>query len=384
VALEALSLLVQRVILILIAGIGFLVVPSEPISAQQPSVDDGTGTAIPVTVVSVVRQDIPILLRNIGTVQAFQAVVVRSRVDGTLDQVFFTEGHDVKSGERLALIDPRPYAAALAQVQARRNYDQVQLENARRDLARYQSLVRNDFASRQQVDTQVALVEQIAATLQGDEATIAAAQLNLNFCTIVAPIDGRVGLRQADVGNFVRASDTSSPGIVSITQIHPIAVLSTLPQDALPRIQTAMGGGRLSVFAYTPDNRTLLGTGELLTIDNTIDQGTGTIKMKVVFPNQDNHLWPGQFVNVRIQISVMANAITVPSISVQRSQSTLFVFVVKSDSTVAIQPVEVGQDDGATAVILNGLSDGVEVVVSGMSRLQNGSRVVANRLKTNG
>jgi multidrug efflux system membrane fusion protein len=350
--------------------------------AQQRATDVMGRASIPVTVAPVARQDVPILLRNIGAVQAFQAVAVHTRVDGTLNQVFFTEGQDVKRGDRLALIDPRPYAAVLAQAQAKKTYDQVQLENAKRDLTRYQALVRNDFASRQQLDTQTAAVGQISATLEGDDAAIAAAQLSLDFCTIASPIDGRVGLRQVDAGNFVHASDTSPLGIVTITQIHPIAVLFTLPQDMLPRIQTAMAGGKLMVFAYTADDRTLLDKGELLTTDNAIDQSTGTIKLKAIFANQDSRLWPNQFINVRLRLEVQKNALTAPSVAVLRSQTNLYVFVLKPDSTVAVQPIEIGQDDGTTAVITKGLDDGVKVVVNGMSRLQDGSHVTVTQPKS--
>ncbi len=343
----------------------------QPPAAAQPA----AGGGVPVTVAAVMRQDVPILLRNIGTVQALQSVVIRSRVDGTLEQVFFTEGQEVKRGDRLTLIDPRPYAATLAQALAKKTYDQVQLENAKRDLARTQSLVRSDFASRQQLDTQTALVGQISATLVGDDAAIAAAQLNLEFCTITAPFDGRVGLRQVDPGNFVRASDLSPGGLVSVTQIRPIGVLFTLPQDALPRIQAAMAGGKLTVFAYTPDDSTLLGQGELLTIDNALDPATGTIRLKAVFPNKDERLWPGQFVNARLQVDVQKNVLTVPSIAVQRGQSNLYVFLLTPDSTVTVQPVEIGQDDGQSVVITKGLDDGARVAVAGMSRLENGTRV---------
>ena len=355
--------------LLLVAGL------AHPGLAQPQPLAGGAGGTIPVTVAAATRQDVPVLLRNIGTVQAFQSVVVRSRVDGTLDQVFFTEGQEVRRGDRLALIDPRPYAAALAQAQAKKTYDIVQLENARRDLARTQSLVRNDFASRQQLDTQTAAVEEGAATLVADAAAIAAAQLNLDFCSIASPLDGRVGLRLVDPGNFIRASDATAPGLVSITQIHPVAVLTALPQDTLPRIQAATAHGKLTVFAYTPDDSTLLGTGELLTTDNAIDATTGTIKLKAVFPNRDDRLWPGQFVNVRVQLGVHDKALTVPSVAVQRSQSSLYVFVVRPDATVAVQPVEIGQDDGQTAEITKGLQDGAIVATNGMSRLQNGSAV---------
>jgi len=384
VVLTVLTSFRRATVAVLLVGgglFGFICLPHSGL-AQQPTTNSTGGPSIPVTVAPVARQDVPILLRNIGAVQAFQAVAVHTRVDGTLDQVFFTEGQDVTRGDRLALIDPRPYAAVLAQAQAKKTYDQVQMENAKRDLARYQTLVRSDFASRQQLDTQTALVGQISATLVGDDAAIAAAQLNLDFCTITSPIDGRVGLRQVDAGNFVHASDTSPLGIVTITQIHPIAVVFTLPQDTLPRIQTAMAGGKLVVLAYTSDDRTLLETGELLTTDNAIDQTTGTIKLKAVFANQDNRLWPNQFINVRLQLAVQKNALTAPSVAVQRSETNLYVFVLKPDSTVAIQPVEVGQDDGTTVVITGGLDDGVKVVVNGMSRLQNGSQVTVTPPKS--
>ena len=350
------------------------VVPVSP--AQLPPAGDAAGPGIPVTVAAVIRRDVPVLLRNIGTVQAFQTVMVRSRVDGTLDQVFFTEGQEVKRGDRLALIDPRPYAAILAQAQAKKTFDLAQLANARRDLARTQSLARNDFASRQQLDTQTAAVEEGGATLVADDAAIAAAQLNLDFCSITSPLDGRVGLRLVDPGNYIRTADTSAPGIVTIAQIHPIALITTLPQDTLPRLHAAMEGGRVSVYAETPDDRTELGTGELLTTDNAIDQTTGTIKLKAVFPNQDDRLWPGQFVNVRVRLAVHRNALTVPSIAVQRGQGNLYVFVVRPDSTVAVQPVQIGEDDGRIAEITAGLEDGAQVTIAGMSRLQNGSLVV--------
>ena len=220
---------------------------------------------------------------------------------------------------------------------------------------------------------------QISATLVGDDAAIAAAQLNLEFCTITAPFDGRVGLRQVDPGNFVRASDLSPGGLVSVTQIRPIGVLFTMPQDALPRIQTAMAGGRLTVFAYTPDDSTLLGQGALLTIDNALDPATGTIKLKAVFPNKDERLWPGQFVNARLQVDVQKNVLTVPSIAVQRGQSNLYVFLLTPDSTVTVQPVEIGQDDGQSVVITKGLDDGARVAVAGMSRLENGTRVTVTQ-----
>jgi membrane fusion protein, multidrug efflux system len=360
---------------LVIAGGGVLADKSLAQSAPAASPAPATPNAVPVQLAASKRQDVPVLLSNIGAVQAYQSVLVRARVDGTLTQVFFKEGQMVKPGDKLAEIDPRPYAAALAQAMAKKAADTAMLASAQKDLARYSNLVRSDFASRQQVDQQTGTVGQLQATLQGDDAAIATAQLNLNFCNITSPIEGRTGLRLVDVGNLIHASDAT--GIVNVSQLHPIAVTFTLPQDDLPAVQDSMHAGTVPVFAYTADNKTKLGEGKLLTVDNQIDQTTGTIKLKAEFPNEDNHLWPGQFVNVRMQINVLHNALTVPSAAVQRGPSGLYVYLVKPDSTVAMQPVEVQQDDGAVAVIAKGLDSGVQVVTNGQSRLQTGSRVVA-------
>jgi multidrug efflux system membrane fusion protein len=314
-------------------------------------------------------------------VQAFQSVLVRARVDGTLEKIFFQEGQDVQPGDKLAQIDPRPYQAVLDQAIAKKMTDQVNLVNAQRDLARYQALVQRDFASRQQVDTQVAMVGQLQATVRGDDATIAAAQLNLDFTNITSPISGRVGLRMIDPGNLIHATDAT--GIISITQIHPISVIFTLPQENLPAIQAAMAKGTLPVYAYASVDGTQLATGELMTTDNTIDPTTGTIKLKAKFPNPDNKLWPGQFVTVGLQLGTLKNVVSVASGAVQHGPDGLFVYVVTPDQTVAVRPVEVIQDDGHTAVIGKGLDDNVQVVTEGQSRLQNGTRVVATLAKAN-
>jgi multidrug efflux system membrane fusion protein len=343
--------------------------PAQP----QPS-------AVPVQVTQAVRKDVPILLRNIGTVQAFQSVLVRARVDGTLDEVLFQEGQEVKRGDRLAQIDPRPYAAALAQAVAKRAADTAQLANARNDLSRYQTLSRKDFASRQQVDTQAATVAQLEATLQGDDAQIATARLNLDFCNITSPIDGRVGLRMVDPGNLIHANDAQ--GIVSVAQIHPISVIFTLPQDTLPQVQAAMAKGKLPVQAWSADDQRQLDTGELLTVDNNIDQGTGTYRLKAVFPNKDNQLWPGQFVNARLQTGTRPGVVIVPSVAVQHGPNGLYVFMIKPDQTAAMRPVEVAQDDGRMAVIAKGLDDGTQVVVKGVSRLQDGTPVVPTKVSS--
>ncbi len=367
---------------LLAAGL-LAVVPlrNDAMAQSSPPATAPAGPTIPVTVAAARRQDVPLLLRNIGSVQAFQSVLIRARVDGTLDKVFFEEGQDVKRGDPLALIDPRPYQAALAQAQAKRASDAAQLANAQRDLARYSNLVKNEFASRQQVDTQTSTVAQLTAALQGDDASVAAAQVNVDYTLITAPFDGHVGLRQVDPGNVIRAADPAGVGIVTITQIHPIAVIFTLPQDTLPAIHASMLKGKLPVSAYTSDDKTLLSQGTLLTTDNSIDPTTGTIKLKSVFENKDNKLWPGQFVNVRLQIDVLHNAVTVPSIAVQRSANGLFVYLLKPDSTVAVQPVEIGQDDGQYVVITKNLDEGAQVVTNGQSRLQNGTKVSVTQPK---
>jgi multidrug efflux system membrane fusion protein len=342
-----------------------------PAGAQAPPGGEG----VPVQTATARLQDVPVLLSNIGAVQAFYAVLVRARVDGTLDKVFFTEGQEVKAGDRIAQIDPRPYAAALAAAEAKKAADQAQLANARNDLTRYSNLAKSDFASRQQVDTQNAMVAQLTATIGGDEAAVQQARLNLEFCNITSPIDGRVGLRLVDPGNLIHANDAT--GIVTITQLHPISLVFTLPQDDLPQVQAALTRGAPPVFAYSADDRTELSRGTLMTIDNQVDQSTGTIKLKAQFDNADHRLWPGLFVNAHLQVDLLKNAVTVPSTAVIRGPTGLYTYVIKPDATAALTPVKVGLDDGTRSVIVSGLDAGAQVVVKGMLRLQDGSRVAA-------
>lgn len=338
---------------------------------------------VPVTVVPVVKRDVPILARNIGTVQANQLALIRSRVDGTLEEVYFSEGQDVKKGDRLALIDPRPYKAAYDQALAKKAADQAQLTGAQKDLARSRQLVTNNFTPQQTVDQRVAIVDQLMAQLQADDAAIAAAKTNLDYTVITAPFDGRMGLRQQDVGNVLRLADSTGIGLVTIAQVHPIAVVFNLPQDTLPAINAAMAKGKPVVTAYSADDKTQLGTGTLATTDNAIDATTGTIKLKALFDNADNQLWPGQFVNARLQLDVQHGAMTIPSAAVQRSQTDLFVYMIKPDNTVAVQKVEIGQDDGKTVIITKGLNEGDQVVIAGQSRLRNGAQVTATIAKPN-
>ncbi len=334
---------------------------------------------IPVTAVEVTTQSLPIQLSNIGTVQAWQSVVVRTRVNGTLDKVFFTEGQEVQPGDKLAEIDPRPYQAALDAVKAKKAQDQAVLANAMRDLSRYASLAKSDFASRQQLDTQQALVAQTRAQIEGDDAAIDAAQVNLDYTIIKAPIPGRMGLRIVDPGNVVQTTDAN--GIVTIAQDHPIAVIFALPQQDIAQIHEAMAKGRPEVDAYDGNNTTLLAKGSLLTTDNTIDSTTGTLKLKAEFPNTENILVPGQFVQARLIVKTLPDAMTVPSSVVERGADGLFVFRIKADNTAEVVPVTVGQDDGHVAQILAGLAKGDKVVINGQSRLTAGTHVAVTMAK---
>jgi multidrug efflux system membrane fusion protein len=336
------------------------------------------GQAIPVTVASVTRQDFPVYLSGIGSVQPMNTVLVRARVDGTLMKFVPTEGQEVKQGDLIAVIDPRPYQAALDQALAKRAQGEADVQNARQDLERYTTLAKQNYASRQQVDTQKALVDHLTAGMVGDEAAIETAKLNLSFCYITSPIGGRVGLRQVDPGNLIHATDAT--GIVTITQMRPIAVIFTLPQADLPRVTQAMGRGKLPVQAYAQDDRTLLDSGDLLTPDNAIDQATGTIKLKAVFPNAKEQLWPGQFVIAHLLIATERNVATIPSTAVQHGPEGLYAYVVGADHKVRRQPIEVSHDNGKVAVVARGLADAQIVVTDGQSRLQDGTPVA----ETNG
>ncbi len=365
-------------IALLLIGVAGLAISA--LHAQSPAAVNAS-PVVPVSVAAVTRQDVPVLARAIGTAQAFQSVTLRARVDGTLDRVLFTEGQRVQPGDLLAQLDPRPYQAILDQALAKRAADEAMLANTRGDLVRYTDLANSQVASRQRLDLQRANVAQAEANVRGSDAAIAAARLNLGFTRIVSPIEGRVGLRLVDAGNFIRVADPNSTGIVTIAQIQPISLLFTLPQDSLPKVQAAMRRGKLAVAAYSSDDKTLLSQGELLTTDSAIDTTTGTIKLKAIFGNNDDALWPGQFINVRLRVDTRTNVPTVPTAAIQRGPTGLYVFVLKPDTTVGLQPVEVEQDDGHVAVIAQGLQGGEFVVVAGQSRLSNGARVAVSEPK---
>ena len=331
--------------------------------------------AVPVIVVKAARQNVPEYADGIGTVQALNSVLIRSRVDGTLMQVPVKEGQEVKAGDVVAVIDPRPFKAALDQAMAKKAQDVAALQNAKLDLARFASLARQDFASRQQVDTQQALVAQDTALGQSDDAAIETAQLNLSFCYITSPVPGRVGLRLADPGNLVHAIDTT--GIITVTQDHPITVVFTLPQEDLPDVTQAMASGKVPVLVFTGDGKRQLDSGALLAPDNKVDTSTGTIQLKAEFANAKNMLWPGEFVEAHLQTGIAQNVVTVPQAAVQHGPNGLYVYVIQPDQTAALQLVTVGYQTPQTAVVTKGLNGGEEVVVDGVLRLQPGTRVSA-------
>ncbi len=346
-----------------------------PAANGRPGAGGGRGRfgPVPVTLATATRQDIPIQLEALGTVQAVATITIRAQVDGQLIEVAFTEGQEVKRGDLLARIDPRPYQAALAQAQAKQAQDQALLNNARLDLSRYQELARSNGTSRQQLDTQRALVGQYEALLQADQAAIDAARTQLEFTTIRAPVEGRVGLRLVDQGNLVRSGDAS--GIVVLTQLRPITVVFTLPQQRLDAVQAALAQGEVPVQALENDGSPRA-TGRLLTLDNQVDQTTGTIKLKAIFENADQRLWPGAFVNLRLRVATVRQALTIPLVAVQRGPDGPFTFVLQPDNSVQQRPLGLGIVTASEAAILRGLEAGDRVVTSGALRLTNGAQVI--------
>ncbi|MDB5361991.1 MAG: efflux transporter periplasmic adaptor subunit [Rhodospirillales bacterium] len=328
---------------------------------------------IPVVVGAVDQGDVPLYLSGLGTVQAYNTVSIKSRVDGQLIKLLFKEGQDVKTGDVLAIIDPRPYDAQYRQALATKAKDEAQLANARKDLVRDQGLVGKQFVSPQTLDTQQALVNQYVAQVASDQATADYSKTQLDYTSITSPIDGRTGIRNVDIGNIVHASDSTA--LVTITQIHPITVIFTLPADNLPSVAKGLGAGNLAVIAYGRDNTTALGRGTLELVDNQIDQTTGMVKLKATFPNEDGALWPGQFVNASVLVSTRHNGLTVASTVVQHGPKGDFVWVVKPDKTVEMRDVTVAQTQNNVALIDKGLAANEQVVVDGQYRLQNGSKI---------
>ena len=337
---------------------------------------------LPVTVANVTRQDLPVYLSGLGSVAAYYTVSVKSRVDGQLVDVKFREGETVKQGALLAVIDPRPYRAQLEQAQAQLFKDQASLRDAQLNYERYKGLLQNSGAmSQQQVDTQQATVDQLQGTVHNDQATVDNAKLNLSYCHITAPVGGRIGLRLVDPGNMVHASDTNP--ILVITQLQPITALFTLPEDQLPEVAKRMRKALLEVDAYSRDDSTKLATGKLLTIDNQIDQTTGTGRLKAVFSNEDNVLWPNQFVNIHLLLETRKNATVIPSAAVQQGPQGSYVYVVKPDKTVEARNVNPSLTEGNLTQIASGISPDEVVVTDGQDKLQTGTHVEPHQQNQN-
>jgi multidrug efflux system membrane fusion protein len=327
-----------------------------------------------VAVATAERRDVPVYLKGLGSVTASNTVSVKSRVDGQLAQINFKEGQHVDHGDLLAVIDPRPFQVALDQAQANLFRDQAQLKDAQLNYERFKSLLDESGAiSRQQVDTQKAAADQMEGAVRADQAQIDNAKLNLVYSHITAPISGRIGLRLVDVGNMVHAADTNP--LLVITQLQPIAVVFTLPEDTLRNVSQHMHQSTLAVEAYSRDDQTKLATGKLLTIDNQIDQSTGTGRLKAMFDNPDDALWPNQFVNVRLLLETHKGSIVIPSVAVQTGPQGSYVFTVKPDKTVAVSPVTVSFTQNNVASIASGVAPGDVVVVDGQDKLQAGSKV---------
>jgi multidrug efflux system membrane fusion protein len=328
---------------------------------------------VPVLAAQATVADVPKYLDGVGTVRALNMVTVRSQVDGTIIHINFQEGQDVKAGDVLAQIDPRTYQAQLDQAVAKKALDEAQLSNAKLDLERYANLVKSTAVTRQQYDTQRAVVAQFEAQVKLDEGAIDNAKTLLEYCTIVSPLNGRLGIRLIDEGNFVRAANAS--GIVVITQIQPIAVIFTLPQQHLLQVNDAFGKGSLTADALDAVTKTGLGRGKLVVVNNQVDQTTGTVQLKAEFANLDLRLWPGQFVTVRLLIDTLHDVVSVPTAAVQQGPSGTFVYVLQDDSTVAVRSVAVAQRDESRAVISEGVAPSDRVITSGFAQLSAGRQV---------
>ena len=356
------------VICVAVAGAGYAVWQfTRPVkqTVQAP-------VAVPVSVATSKQDSLPIYITAIGNVRSLNSIDVRPQVGGVLLDVTVNEGDMVKKGQVLAVIDPRPFKAALDKAQAQLTQDQAQLQNAQNDQKRYSTLAQRDFASRQQVDTQNSTVNRYQGVISADQASIDDAQINLGYTVIKSPIDGKVGLRRVDPGNVVQANSTT--GLFSVVQEQPISVIFSLPETDLPTVRDAMKQGPLAALADSPGSDRVLDTGALATIDNAVNTDSGTIQIRANFPNADMLLTPGQFVNVRLQVGV-ATGVIVPHVAVQNGQEGLFVFEVDTNKTVKRQNVKLVYDNGKQAVVSDGISSGATIVTAGQSRIGNGTKV---------
>ncbi|MBV9379016.1 MAG: efflux RND transporter periplasmic adaptor subunit [Alphaproteobacteria bacterium] len=370
---------INLVLLLLVtAGIGlgvrFLTTRGNGEAALAAAPPNRQPQAVPILAVEAQAKDFPIIVRGLGTVEAFNTVTVKSRVDGNIEKIGYQEGQYVRKGDLLVQIDPRPYQAQLKQAEANKAKDQANLENAQRDLARYAALLKSDLAvTQQQYQTQQATVAQLQASLQADQAQIDAARLNVAYCSITSPIDGITGLRLVDIGNLVQAS--AATPLVVVTQIKPIYVTFTIPERDLDRVRQAMTQHPLTVLAFNGDDTHQLSEGKLNVVNNTVDHSTGTVTLKAEFANQDAALWPGEFVNAHLQLKVAKNGVTLPVSAVLMGPTGSFVYLIQPDSTVKVQPVTITEVENGTALMGQGLAAGDKVVATGQTGLAPGAKV---------
>jgi len=329
--------------------------------------------SVPVTVTAAAQHDVPIYYDALGTVQALNTVAIRAQINGQIVSIDFRQGQEVRKGDVLAKIDPLPLQATLDQATAKKGEDQALLIDVEKDLARFQTLVQKNYETFQNLDAQQAKVDQTKATIDADQAAIEAAQTQLNYATVVAPIDGVVGFRQVDIGNIIHTSDVNP--LTVLTQIKPCTVLFTLPQDDLGPVREAMLHGTVPVLAYDQNDKDKLAEGHLLLINNQIDQTTSTIQLKAEFPNDDERLWPGEFVRIRILVTTRKDAVTIPPVAVQRGPNGLYTWVVKSDNTVDQRVIETTPVNNDVTIVTKGIAAGEQVVVNGQFRLDVGTRV---------
>jgi len=361
-------------LLLAVAGLGYFGwqrFRGEDQATAAANAQKAARNAVRVSVAPVEKADFPVYLTGLGTVQAFNTVVVRSRVDGQIDKIAFKEGQLVKQGELLAEIDPRPYQATLDQAKAKKEQDEANLANANLDLQRYTKL--GEFATRQQLDTQRSTVQQLTAQIAADTASIANAQTQLDYTTIKAPISGVVGLRQVDLGNIVNAA--TQTGIVTITQIEPISVIFTAPEEQLPYINEAQAVAPLKTIAITTDGKKTLAEGALAVVNNQVDSTSGTIRLKAVFDNKDHALWPGQSVSTRLLVQTIKGATVVPDDAVQHGTDGLYAFVVNQDNKAELRKLKVNQSIDGRSVVEKGLSPGEQVITAGQYKVQSGTLV---------
>lgn len=368
------SWLVLLVVIAVGAGVAYAIHGKDARMTATAHKRSDASRPMPVLLAQATQHDVNVYIDALGTVTPRNAVTVKTRIDGQLMKLYFREGQTVKAGDLLAEIDPRPYEVQLAQAAGQLAKDKAALDNALTDLERYKTLWAQDSIARQQVDTQEALVRQTRAAIAVDQGQVDNAKLQLTYCRITAPISGRVGLRQVDPGNMVHASDAN--GLVTITQLQPITVLYTIPEDNLPKVTQRMKvGGPLVVDAYDKQRTAKLGTGALLTLDNQIDTTTGTIKLRAEFKNDDNALFPNQFVNTRMLVDVRKNAVVVPTSAVQSGRNGSYVYVIKKDDTVELRQVKTGVTEGEIVAIEDGLAVGESVVADGVDKLRDGVKV---------